>query len=30
MPWADVRFWHKADIEGAPVNVRFWGNSGHQ
>jgi hypothetical protein len=24
-----VRYWHKADIEELPVNVRYWGNSGH-
>ena len=26
----NVRFWHKADIELARINVRFWGNSGHR
>ena len=25
----NVRFWHKADIQSAPVNVRFRGESGH-
>ena len=24
-----VRFWHKADIQLSPGNVRFWGQSGH-
>jgi len=27
---SNVRFWHKADIETAPRNVRFWANSGHR
>jgi hypothetical protein len=26
---ADVRFWHKADIQQPPGDVRFWGDSGH-
>jgi hypothetical protein len=26
----NVRYWHKADIETALRNVRFWGNSGHR
>jgi hypothetical protein len=25
----NVRFWHKADIEELPANVRFRGQSGH-
>ena len=25
----NVRYWHKADIEELPANVRFWGRSGH-
>jgi hypothetical protein len=25
----NVCFWHKADVELSPANVRFWGNSGH-
>jgi hypothetical protein len=24
-PFADVRFWHKADITLATRNVRYWG-----
>jgi hypothetical protein len=27
---AHVRLWHKADIPIPPVNVRFWGQSGHR
>ena len=27
---ANVCFWHKADIPITPMNVRFWGNSGHR
>jgi hypothetical protein len=27
---ANVRCWHKADIQLTPGNVRFWGNSGHR
>jgi hypothetical protein len=26
---ANVRFWHKADMLNALMNVRFWGQSGH-
>ena len=26
----DGRYWHEADIEVLPTNVRFWGNSGHR
>jgi hypothetical protein len=26
---ANVRFWHKADLLNALMNVRFWGQSGH-
>ena len=26
---ADVRFWHKADVQIALMNVRFEGNNGH-
>ena len=25
----DVRFWHKADVQTALMNVRFEGNNGH-
>jgi hypothetical protein len=25
----NVCYWHKADVEIALPNVRFWGNSGH-
>jgi len=25
-----VSFWHKVDVPEPPINVRFWGNSGHQ
>lgn len=25
----DVRFWHLADVQTAPTNVRFEGNNGH-
>jgi hypothetical protein len=27
---SDVCFWHKTDIQLAPRNVRFWGNSEHR
>src|SRR6516164_6729661 len=30
MKLANVRFWHKADIQFAPTNVRFRGKSGHR
>jgi hypothetical protein len=26
----NVRYWHLADIELEPGNVRFWGQSGHR
>ena len=26
--WANVRFWHKADIPTRSTDVRFWGPSG--
>jgi hypothetical protein len=26
-PFADVRFWHKADMELSPGHVRFWGKA---
>ena len=25
----NVRYWHLADIRPCPLNVRFWGQSGH-
>jgi hypothetical protein len=25
----DVRYWHLADILIGPLNVRYWGQSGH-
>ena len=25
----DVRLWHKADVQTAPMNVRFEGKNGH-
>jgi hypothetical protein len=25
----NVCFWHKADVQTALMNVRFWGNNGH-
>jgi hypothetical protein len=29
MPCPDVCFWHKADIQEPPINVRFRSKSGH-
>ncbi|MFZ3248029.1 MAG: hypothetical protein WA214_03990, partial [Pseudolabrys sp.] len=26
----NVRYWHKADIPGPAVDVRYWGQSGHR
>jgi hypothetical protein len=27
---SNVRHWHKADVPEPPINIYFWGNSGHQ
>jgi hypothetical protein len=29
-PGRDVAYWHKADMREPPINIRFWGNSGHR
>jgi len=30
MPGRQVCLWHKADVQTAPMNVRFEGNNGHE
>jgi hypothetical protein len=30
MKASNFRCWHKADVPEEPVNVRYWGKSGHQ